>query len=104
FVMLMIMTVDTTVSAFNLLLFTETVGRLQRLKEILESPLNRVTQSHQRFVELLEKERAQIQEQLRKSGKRLFDAFPGMHSPALDGQFKLIREMIKERREKRKKK
>lgn len=103
FVMLMIMAVDTTVSAFNLLIFTETVGRLQRLKKILESPLNRVTQSHQRFVELLEKERAQIQEQLRKSGKRLFDAFPGMHSPALDGQFKLIREMIKERREKRRK-
>lgn len=103
FGMLVIMAIDTTASVFKLITFTEELGRLQRLKEMIELPIHRMAQSHQNFRERLEIEIDRLYEKLRLTGKKQFDAFPGMRSPGLDAQIKLVKKMIEERRAKRKK-
>ncbi len=103
FGMLVLMAIDTTASAFRLITFTERLGQLRRLKVLVESPLQRISQNHDTVKERLEMEMARLREQLHRTGRRLFDAFPSMRSPELDRQFRLVKEMIEERRAKRKK-
>jgi len=93
FGMLLILAVDTTASILGMSAFTERLARLKRMRDLMESKLV--------VVERLEAEIGRLHEQLRRTGNRLLDAFPGMKSLEFDLQLGQVRKIIEERRAKR---
>lgn len=100
-VMLLTLGVDTTASILSMAAFTDRLQRIKRLKSMLEPRIELLAQGRQRLVEALDAEVARVAEQLRRSGNRILDAFPGIGSEELDMPLKVIRDMIEKRRERR---
>lgn len=96
--MLLVLAVDTTASVLGMVAFTGRLAQAKRLKAMLDSKLEIISQGRQHLIESIESEIAKISDQLRRSGKRIFDAFPGIKADDFEAQLVNIRMMIAERR------
>lgn len=103
-VMLLVMAIDTTASIFSMASFTDRLGRVARLKTMLDARLELLAQGRHRLVETLDSEMDKLTEQLRRSGKRILDAFPGIFSHELEIQLQSVKQNIEQWRNKRKEK
>jgi hypothetical protein len=84
--------------------FTDRLGRVARLKTMLDARLELLAQGRHRLVETLDSEMDKLTEQLRRSGKRILDAFPGIFSHELEIQLQSVKQNIEQWRNKRKEK
>ena len=100
-VMLLTLGVDTTASILSMAAFTDRLQRIKRLRAMLESRMDLLSQGRQRLVDALDAEVARVIQQVRRSGSRIIDAFPGIGSEELDMPLKVIRDMIEKRRKRR---
>lgn len=102
-VMLLALAIDTTASVLGMVAFTDRLAQTKRLKTMLDAKLEIISQGRQRLVDSIESEIAKISDQLRRSGKRIFDAFPGIKADDFEAQLTSLRMMIIERRKRRNK-
>jgi uncharacterized membrane protein len=93
--MLIVLAVDTTASISSMAVFADRLGRIKHLRSLVETRLEELAQD---LRESIEGEITRISEQLRKSGNRLLDAFPAMHSNEFDRQLQAVRDLIRKHR------
>ena len=86
-VMLLLVAVDSTSSIYTMTNFTDSLGRVKRLRSMLDSRLELLNQGRHHLMETIERELTTVTERLKRSGKRIFDAFSGIRSSEFDYRF-----------------